>query len=113
MRKSVKVSTHWRTRFCNIEGIDKVELLKRCWEHSHPAAFYEIAQSNGHEISPPNVFDYELAKEFLSNSTYVDYFQGRAIKMHFSWRNSDFCNPSKYDEYTQPKTFEKILETFD
>ena len=58
----------------DIQGIDKVLLLKKLWEGSAPARFFQMSGM------PAPTWDEEAAKKAVLG--YIDYFQGRVIKMN-------------------------------
>lgn len=70
----------------NISGLSKVDLLLALWKNQTPAAFYKMSG-----IEPPN-FNYEKAKEAIKH--YIDYYEGRAIKMDLS---GDVINSRLYE----------------
>jgi hypothetical protein len=73
----------------NIAGINKVELLHALWKASKVAPFYASCDAVGLKV--PN-FDLDKAGKAVHD--YIDYFQGRLIKMDLS---GDTLDPSGYD----------------
>lgn len=70
----------------SIKGLDKVQLLKELW----------VAQEeHGFSKSFPQRWSNEAAVEAVTD--YIDYFQGRAIKMDLS---EDCIDPVLYDRDT-------------
>ena len=66
----------------DIEGVDKVALLKELWLNSRPTIFFTL-----HNQNPPQ-FDEKKASGVVSG--YIDYyFQGRCIKCDLSGNTAD------------------------
>ncbi len=70
----------------DISGVPKVALLYRLWSGQVPASFF-----GDNMLSSPGFHD-DLAKEAVKR--YIDYFQGRAIKLDLS---KDTIDPWLYD----------------
>jgi len=84
----------------NIEGIDKVELLKALWENSKPSLYFEVSN-----INSPN-FDYDKAKEAVLEK--INYFMGRCIKCDLS-KNEVY--PYLYDRDYGKGKFQEIVNS--
>ena len=84
----------------DISGLDKVELLKRLWINIKPASFF----TNRPDVSVPS-FNEGAAKDAVKK--YIDYFQGRAIKMDLS---GDEINRIESPHYTNPDRSEHDLQ---
>ena len=69
----------------DIAGLDKVELLYRLWNNATPAIFSVM------KAIPPQ-FPREAATKAVTG--YIDYFDGRPIKMSF---RKDRIDPWCYD----------------
>lgn len=82
----------------NIEGINKVQLLKALWLKSSPASFF----SNG-LISPPS-FDDRTAEAAVLQ--YIDYFCGRCIKCDLTTNEVD---PYLYDRDFGTGAFARVV----
>lgn len=87
----------------NIEGLDKVELLRILWLNMVPAsvALYAAILNNN---TSESVFDKELAKYAVLG--YIDYFQGRCIKSDLSGNEVD---PFLYDRDAGKGVFQRIV----
>ncbi|MCM1215465.1 MAG: hypothetical protein NC548_13210 [Lachnospiraceae bacterium] len=72
----------------NIKGLDKAEVLLALWKHSHEQgmSFFGTFTNN------PTLGDCRNALKQCNN--YIDYFNGRVIKVDFS---GDEFNPGLYD----------------
>ena len=86
----------------SIQGIDKVKLLEYLWRAQNRASFFTFHP----EMAPD--FNMELAKTAVT--TYIDYFQGRAIKADLS---GDTVDPRLYDRDAGAGKFERIVKCFD
>ena len=87
--------------FVDIRGIDKMKLLRRVWENQHVALFF-----NMHPHVPEPIWDDVLARKALK-AGYIDYFQGRAIKMDLS---KDTVDCSVFNLYRPKMQFEDIVK---
>jgi len=85
----------------SIQGLDKVKLLEYLWRAQNRASFFTF-----HPEKDPG-FDMELAKSAVT--TYIDYFQGRAIKADLS---ADTVDPWLYDRDAGAGKFESIVKCF-
>lgn len=85
----------------NIEGINKVNLLREMWKHQRVASFF-----GGAGINPPT-FDETNANNVITKG-YIDYFQGRAIKADLS---GDTIDPRLYDRDAGRGSLKNIVET--
>ena len=81
----------------NIQGLNKVDLLRALWNEVMPASFFV---SNPQKIPE---FDSNVAETIVQH--YIDYFCGRAIKCDIS---KNVANPTGYDRGTAPGTFQRI-----
>jgi len=80
----------------NIEGLDKVKLLRSFWGNSRPAPLFSDPRIAG-VISIPQ-FDEKKAADAIKGGM-IDYFCGRAIKMNLS-KSVLVKNPGQdYDSY--------------
>ena len=70
----------------NIQGLDKVALLRALWARQKPAAFF----IHGFGESPP----FDAVAAAAATAGYIDYFAGRAIKTDLS---TDTALPRLYD----------------
>lgn len=70
----------------DIRGLDKHTLLRALWENSTPASFFLA-----HPTVPRPRWDDEKVPNPME---YVDYFQGRCIKLDLS---GDTVDPAMYD----------------
>ena len=85
----------------DISGLDKVELLKKLWTNIKPASFFSFHPN----VSVPS-FNEDAAKSAVKN--YIDYFQGRAIKMDLS---VDKISPGLYDRDAGIGTFQRVVDS--
>ena len=85
----------------NINGLDKVELLKKLWTNMKPASFFSYHPT----VSVPG-FDESSAR--CAVKKYIDYFQGRAIKMDLS---VDSIDPYLYDRDAGTGTFQRVVDS--
>lgn len=91
----------YRKTFVDIHGINKMTLLRRVWESQHVALFFSM-----HPHVPKPTWDDTLAREAL-NAGYIDYFQGRAIKMNLS---KDTVDCSLFNRSGPKMQFEDIVK---
>ena len=70
----------------NIQGIDKITLLKELWKNSNTASFFADLHAE-----PPK---FDKLKAAVAITNYIDYFQGRSIKSDIS---QDTANSGGYD----------------
>lgn len=84
----------------NIENIDKLLLLKMLWEKSKYAAFHN--QSN---FMKPQ-WDDALAEKAITK--YIDYFQGKIIKLDLS---KNIIDPYLYDRDNGKNTFVNVINS--
>lgn len=104
MNHSVVRSSFTRTHMSgqiSITGLDKVKLLEYLWRAQNKASFFALFPQ-----SAPD-FDKELAKTAVT--TYIDYFQGRAIKADLS---GDSVDPWLYDRDAGAGRFQQIVKCF-
>jgi hypothetical protein len=82
----------------SVKGIDRLQLLLDLW----------IAQEDhGYSVWHPQKWSHEAAKKVLARGEYIDYFQGRAIKMNLG---TDCIDPRLYNRDTDIKA-EKVVES--
>jgi hypothetical protein len=70
----------------DIANVDKVKLLHALWNTSKPASFFATSGM------PAPAFDSDEASVAVKD--YIDYFQGRCIKMDL---RGDTADPSLFD----------------
>ena len=83
----------------NIEGIDKVTLLKELWSKQIVASFFITNDL------PPPPFDEVLATKAVKK--FIDYFCGRAIKSNLS---KDEVDTTNYNRDAGEGVFEDIVK---
>ena len=90
----------------NIAGLNKAELLAYVWNYAG-----SFAGMRGNPAGFAEVFgDKASAEEALKNGrNYVDYFNGRPIKVDFS---KDTVNPFLFDRDAGQGTFARAVENF-
>ena len=86
----------------NIEGIDKVILLRKLWENQIIAGFFGVHSFNA------STFNTNLAKNEIVEKRYIDYFCGRAIKTNLS---TNVINSYLYDRDAGIGAFSRIVTT--
>ena len=87
----------------NIAGINKVDLLYALWTNmspSIPTIYASLLNNNTRDI----LFNRELAK--LAVLDYIDYFQGRCIKLDLS---KDDVDTFLYDRDAGYGAFQRIV----
>jgi alkylated DNA repair dioxygenase AlkB len=84
----------------NIEGINKMDLLKALWDNSDPARFYDSFKM----IPPP--FGHDIAKDAIKE--YIDHFSGRMIKCDLS---GNIAMTYAYDRDYGKGKFQAIVDT--
>lgn len=90
----------------NVEGIDRVELLKGLWEGSQLASFYFYCAK---EEDIPNNFNLELAKKCQEKNVNIDYFCGRPIKAKVFTKKTEI-DSQYYDRYNGEGKFQSIVD---
>lgn len=83
----------------NIQGLDRVKLLKVLWEQQPPALFYSLAPD-----CPIPKWDEAEARDALKYG-YIDYFCGRCIKTDIT---KDIVDTKEYNASRGP-TFEDAI----
>ena len=82
----------------DIQGLDRVRLLKALWDYSDVATFY---RNNGRTPK----WDKNLATKAVLD--YIEYFQGRAIKSDLT---KDVVDPGYYDLFNGIGAFQEIVD---
>lgn len=72
----------------NIGGLDKARVLKALYDNSHQNGFSYLQNQTG------GIVTVDDCRERLAQDSYVDYFNGRVIKVDFS---GDTINERLYD----------------
>lgn len=87
----------------NVEGIDRVELLKALWEGARtaPAYFAFTEKIEG--------FDLELAHKYAKKMAKVDYFCGRVIKTPI-FQEENEMDPWGYDRDNGSGAFQRVVD---
>lgn len=88
--------------FCaeiNIQGLDKPTLLKGLWENQKVAAFFRMRS-----IPAPK---FSNEKAVNACKSYIDYFEGRAIKADIS---GDVANSAGYDKDAGKGMFQFVVD---
>jgi len=75
----------------SIQGLDRVRLLRALWDRQEVHGLGGL----GGGFVPWDEDTTDYAREVVTK--YIDYFQGRAIKMNLA---EDCIDPSLYDRYT-------------
>ena len=84
----------------DIQGIDKVALLKALWEKSIPALFFQSFSV------PPPEWDDDAVPANTADFKF-DYFLGRVIKADLS---GDSVSPRLYNRDVGDEAFEEVME---
>lgn len=85
----------------SIKGLDRMELTKKLWNGSKPAAFFENAG-----VKPPEFIRDEAKQVYHMLNGRLDYICGRAIKTDLE---PDWVNPNNYNDYNGAGKFERIV----
>lgn len=85
----------------SLEGLDKAEVLAALYNASHP-------QGLGFLHYDPTPMTIEKAREYLAQSTYFDYLEGRVMKIDLS---GDELNPWAYDRDNGAGAAEAVILT--
>jgi len=84
----------------DISGLDKVELLRRLYERSQPAAFFRMSG-----MSPPS-FGTDEPAPHVAVTKYIDYYSGRVIKTDLS---KDTIDPYLFDRDNGKGAFAEVV----
>lgn len=85
----------------DVSDLDLAQLLIALWENSSPASFFRYST-----LPSPYKPSRENTLEFLEKTKYIDYFEGRCIKIDFS--DPTQVNPWLYNRDMGAGAFERI-----
>lgn len=86
----------------DISDLDVHEVIAELWRRSHPAGFFIVTR-----IHAPQTLDRAIIADHLANDKYIDYLEGRCIKIDFS--NLTRVDPHLYDRDMGPGAFAAVV----
>ena len=88
--------------YVDVKGLDSAELLVQLWKGSFNASYFRGR-------TPPDPPTVETARQALRDAPteYIDYFNGRVIKIKFS---SDIIDPWGYDRDVGEGAFARVVK---
>jgi len=86
----------------DVSDLDVHVLIAALWKRSHPAAFFMM-----NRFPAPQECPREDIKQHLAHSKYIDYLNGRCIKVDFS--DLTKVNTNMYNRDMGPNAFENIV----